>query len=87
MPVKEIESDTRVFGTLQIVDRTGDTRVSWNRSAVAEVENAQKMFDDLTKKGYLAYTIDPVDGGKAEQIKKFDPNAERIVLTPPLAGG
>ena len=43
MPVKEMEPETRVVGTMQIVDRTGDTRVSWNRSAVAEVEKSANL--------------------------------------------
>lgn len=75
------------MGTLAVLDRhAGDVTVGWDKNNPDEIENAQATFDDLTAKGHLAYTTDK-DGKKKTQIHKFDPNAERIVLAPPLVGG
>jgi hypothetical protein len=74
-------------GLLSTLDKTGDTRVMWDRGNDDEVATAQKTFDDLTKKGYLAYKAEGKDGRQGEQIRRFDPKAERIILVAPLVGG
>lgn len=75
------------MGTLAILDkRAGDITVGWDPNSPDEIENAQATFDDLTKKGHLAYVMTK-DGKKGIQIKKFDPKHERIILAPALQGG
>lgn len=69
-----------------ILDKTGDTKITWDARNEAEVENARRTFDDLKAKGFLAYSVSK-DGSKGEILKKFDPNVEKIILTPPMAGG
>lgn len=71
---------------LQTLDRSGDTKVIWDRTNADEVAVAQRTFRDLTRKGYLAYKADK-RGDQGEQIREFNPDAERIILVPPSQGG
>lgn len=74
-------------GTIHTLDRDGDTRVMWDSDNPDEVENARRTFRDLKGKGYLAYRATGEKGTQGEQIREFDPGAERIIFTRPLRGG
>jgi hypothetical protein len=85
------EMTAQTFGgkpinTMAILDGTGDTKVIWDPHNPDEVEAARAQFDALRKKGFLAYTVNK-KGDKGEVITKFDPDAEKIILSPPLVGG
>lgn len=82
-------SEARVAhtGILHTLDKTGDTRVMWDKDNADEVAAAKKTFDDLKKKGYMAYKAEGKDGRKGEQIREFDKDAERIILVRQLVGG
>ena len=71
---------------LAIMNGSGDTKIIWDSDNEDEVENAKETFNKLTKKGYAAFSVSK-KGDKDEIIKKFDPNAEKIILVPPMAGG
>lgn len=71
---------------MEVLDVTGHTRVIWDEDKAAEVENARRTFDDLTKKGYKAFRVKK-DGSEGEPMKSFDANAEKMILVPPIAGG
>ncbi len=62
----------------------GETRLTWNKVNVKEVDRAEKMFKECTEKGWLA--IGEI-GGKKMQIFSFNPDLEKIVLTPLALGG
>lgn len=74
------------MGELSVLDRTGDTKIMWDSAQDAEVDAARATFDDLKKKGYLAYSVNK-KGDKGEVMKKFDPDAERIIMAPAMVGG
>lgn len=74
-------------GVMHELDQTGDQRVMWDRTSKDEVDAARATFDSLLKKGYLAYRAEGKKGVQGEQIRRFDPDAERIILVKPLAGG
>lgn len=75
------------MGTMATMGRTGDIRTIWDPNNEAEVASARRQFDDLVGGGrYLAFRVAP-GGSKGEQIRTFDPAAEKIILTPPMAGG
>lgn len=74
-------------GLLHTLDRTGDQRVMWDRGNRDEVTAARRTFTDLTGKGYLAYRAEGKHGEQGEQIREFDPDAERIILVRPNQGG
>lgn len=71
---------------MRIIDITGDTKLIWDADASEEVENARKTFKRLTKKGYHAYSVKK-NGEEGKLITEFDPDAEKIILAPPMAGG
>ena len=75
------------MGEMSTLDRTGDTRVMWDAGNDEETKVARKTFEDLTGKGYLAYKAEGKRGIQGEQIRKFDPQAERIILVRPNQGG
>jgi hypothetical protein len=72
---------------MHTLDRTGDQKVMWDKDNEDEVESARRTFDDLTGKGYMAYKAEGRKGTQGEQIRRFDPDAERIILVKPHAGG
>lgn len=73
---------------LEVMDRSGDTRVEWDRSNPDEVKSARRTFDELMGKRFMAFSVTGKKGRKqGEQIRTFDETAERIIMTPPLAGG
>ena len=75
------------MGSLSMLGQKGDTKVSWDPSNTGEVALAKKVFDEGKAKGFAAYKTKGGEWRKGEQIKTFDPEAERIILIPPMAGG
>ena len=73
---------------LAILHHTGDTKVMWSKDNPDEVEAARRQFEYLVnEKKYTAWRVTGKDGKKDEQIREFDPDAERIILSPPVQGG
>lgn len=75
-----------MFGTMRVIDHTGDTKIIWDSEKKAEVDAARKTFDELRAKRYNAYAVKK-NGEQGEIIEKFDPDAEKIILAPPMSGG
>lgn len=73
-------------GELIILDHTGDTKIIWDRHNRDEVSAAKKTYDDLKKKGFMAYSVKD-NGEKKELIDEFDAEAERIIMSPRQVGG
>lgn len=72
--------------TLHTLDRTGDSRIEWDPDNPAEVAIARKAFKAAKDKKMLIYKTRE-DGSRAEQLREFDPTAERIIATPQTVGG
>jgi hypothetical protein len=75
------------MGELATLDESGDTKCMWDKSKPVEVEAARTMFDKLKKEGYSAFRATGEKGVAGELIREFNPDYERIILTPPMAGG
>lgn len=73
-------------GEIAIMGPHGDLKVIWDADRPDEVKAAKKQFDELTEKGYIAFSVKK-DGEKNEKIHKFDAYAEKIILVPMLKGG
>lgn len=69
------------------LNRSGDTKVMWNPRDADEVENARKTFIRLLGKGFKAFRVSATGGQEGRAITEFDPNAEKIIFIPQLAGG
>ena len=74
-------------GTMCILTGAGDTKLMWDSDNRDEVQAARDHFDDLLKKRYLAFKAEGREGTRGEQIRKFDPDLERIIMVPPSVGG
>ncbi len=75
------------MGEMAVMGRQGDLKVIWDRTKPDEVAAARKTFDEMRAKGYLAYAVKGKDGARDEQLTRFDPEAERIILAAPMRGG
>jgi hypothetical protein len=64
----------------------GDVKVVWDSEVADEVELARGQFDKALSKGMAAFRVTR-KGDKGEQIRKFDPDAEAIIVAPALRGG
>lgn len=83
-PYHQSQSPT---GELCEMSRAGDHKCTWDASKPDEVDAARRTFDYLTKeKKYIAYSVQK-GGEKNEVIKSFDPQAQAIILVPPIVGG
>jgi hypothetical protein len=71
---------------LRILNGTGDTKIIWDSNNEEEVKVAKKTFDELTAKHFAAFSVKK-DGSKDKKISVFEPEAEKIILIPPMSGG
>jgi len=76
-------------GLMHVLDETGDSRIEWDPENDAEVAAAEKMFNaTLEIEGMKAYEVSK-DGTRnvSKPLKRFNPNAAKIIFTPAFAGG
>ena len=73
-------------GEMRIMGVDGDLKVIWDSEKEVEVKVAKKQFDELTGKNYLAFSVKK-NGEQGEKMKKFNPDAEKMILVPMLKGG
>lgn len=73
-------------GELRILGAKGDTKIIWDTDNEDEVTVAESTFADLIEKGFAAFKVKG-RGEKGEQIRKFDPEAGKLILVPAMAGG
>lgn len=64
----------------------GDTKVLWDPTVKAERKAVARLFDRLRGKGFMAYQVDDI-GQRGEVIRELDPEAGRVIMTPPMQGG
>lgn len=62
----------------------GGFRVTWRKDNAKDIAIAEKTFKEYIRKGWLA--IGEVSG-KKKQIFAFNPDLEKIVLSPFMIGG
>ena len=73
--------ETRVSGKLILPGRVVQT---WDTRDEVSVAQAKAAFDDIVEHGGMAYKT---EGATSEVIRTFDPSAESIVASRPMAGG
>ena len=74
-------------GEARILGREGDTKITWDSDNADEVATARETFNKLRDKRYLAFRMTGSSERRGEQMDHFDPNAEKMILVPPMAGG
>lgn len=75
------------MGEMCMMNGRGDFRVTWNPNDLRSVEDAKAEFDRLLKAGNLIFAVDPLNDSRGKQIKKFDPLVQKVIVSPPMAGG
>jgi hypothetical protein len=68
-----------------MLDRTGDTRHSFDANDFQALAKAEKRFNMLTKVGFTAAAR--TANGDVSVVRSFDPTAEETVFYPRLVGG
>ena len=74
------------MGSMSILSKVGDVKVSWDPEVASEVNIAREAFNAHKKKGHAMFRMTK-SGGRGERIEEFDRYAERIVVVPPVQGG
>lgn len=70
---------------MNILDRSGHTRVGWDPSNADEVDFARSVFEEKTAAGFRAFMVR--DGERSTRMDDFDPQAREMMLVPQLKGG
>lgn len=80
-------AEEALMGEMRILSSEGDSKIVWDVKKSAEIEAAETQFDMLVgEKNYQAYYVGKT-GKKSGKMKKFDPDAEKMILVPPIVGG
>lgn len=72
---------------MAIMGKSGDFKIIWDKTITEEVEAARRAFAELKAQGYAAFAVKGENGEKDVQLHEFNPNAERVILSPALVGG
>ena len=76
------------MGEMAILDKEhGDLKLIWDPENAEEVTAARKMFDDMRKKGHMAWDVGEKGRKGDNEIKQFNPSLEKIIITPPVKKG
>jgi hypothetical protein len=81
------------ISTLRVLNGRGDTSIHWDRERVADgdpealaaVAEAERIFARARSTGAVAFKVAP--GRPAERIDRFDPEADEVLVVPPMVGG
>lgn len=75
------------MGTMNILSMEGDESVTWDKDDPESVEKARRKFlEFLGERKGMAIRMNK-DGEKGDKMTDFDPEAERVILMPLIAGG
>jgi len=72
--------------TLAVMDKTGDTKTTWDPAVPSEIAAARAAWDKAKANGYMGYKVGQ-DGEPTEVIHSFDPKAGMVIMRPALQGG
>ena len=73
-----------MMNELKVLDPDGHTRTSWDVDEPAQVDEARRLFERLTGRGYRAFRVGERETGVANA---FDPKEKETLLVPPIRGG
>lgn len=79
--VSTTDDEVDAGGSLEVMDPSGHYEVRWGRKK-SEVELAEATFNDLRKKGYIAFKKTWL-GRKGKQVDQFDGNARALIFDKP----
>jgi hypothetical protein len=68
-----------------VMDRSGDSRHSFDPKDAEALKEAEKRFEELTGRGFTASVR--TGPGQTAHLRSFDPTAEETIFFPRLVGG
>ena len=74
-------------GSMDVMDRTGHTKVLWDSSNADETRAARETFAAMKAQGYTAFKLKRKSGEQGGRLDEFDPSVEAMILVPQRAGG
>ena len=69
-----------------VMDRSGDTRQTFNPEDATSLAHAEQRFRELTGKGFRAVVLGK-EGEPGKLLHAFDPKAKETLFIPQLQGG
>ncbi len=75
------------MATMRILDATGDTALEFDVDDAVETARVRAVFDELVRVEKRLAFAHSGDGTDPVLIRTFDPHAEEIIVTRPLAEG
>ena len=69
---------------LRVLDARGDTQITFDPKKTDEVRDVETRFRELMERGFVAFDVSTMPGSV---MKRFDPNASEVIVTPRFAGG
>lgn len=69
---------------LRILDRSGDTVVTYDPDDQTATHEAAARFTALMERGFVAFDVSMQPG---RIVTTFDPNAREVIVSPRFAGG
>ncbi len=69
---------------IRILDRTGDTQLAYDPTDVEAVRAIEDQFASLMAANFVAFDVSQSPG---RVLKRFDPDATEVIITPRFAGG
>jgi hypothetical protein len=83
-----------MHGTLDVMDSSGHTTVTWDPADAESVREARSEFDRLIGLGYQAFRLNEiretgsvVTEEKGERIRELPAEAGRVIMVPQHRGG
>lgn len=73
-------------GQLRVMTKEGDFKFIWDHTNKKEAKVAKETYDKYVKDGFIAFHVKK-DGEKGVKMRKFDPEAEKIIMVPQMSGG
>ena len=75
------------MGTMHVLGRQGDQVMTWDPENALQTEHVRQAFNGKVAAGFTGFRVGPESLKDAERLSEFDPQAQRIVLVPQIAGG
>jgi len=75
-----------MIGRMSVMDHTGHREVVWDSKDRLSVEAAERVFNELKSEGKLLYRAEP-GSDDGQLLRRFDPTAQEIVVSPRNVGG
>lgn len=72
---------------LRVLDRTGDSRHSYDLSDPESTAAARRVFEDVVAKGHSVFNVKPGSNETTQRVTDFEKLSEESIAVPRIIGG